>query len=69
MMNDKDYAELKLRAMIIPKQASWPEYGYWQRLHEVVNEARERVSKILHIGGRDRSQRQSFPRRQRPPAQ
>lgn len=47
MMNYKEYAELKLRAMIVPKQASWPdpEYGHWQRLHEAVSEARERVSK------------------------
>ena len=24
MMNDAEYSELKLRAMIVPKQASWP---------------------------------------------
>ena len=48
MMNDKEYAELKLRAMIVPKQASWPapEYVHWQRLHEAANEARERVRRL-----------------------
>jgi len=51
MMNDKEYAELKLRAMIVPKQASWPapEYLHWQRLHEAANEARERVSKFYTL--------------------
>ena len=24
MMNDKEYAELKLRAMIVPHQVRWP---------------------------------------------
>ena len=47
MMNDAEYSELKLRAMIVPQQARWPapEYLHWQRLHEAANEARERVSK------------------------
>ncbi|MGA8690492.1 MAG: hypothetical protein WB662_11445 [Methyloceanibacter sp.] len=42
-MNDKEYAELKLRAMIVPKQASWPapELLHWQKLHAVANKARE----------------------------
>jgi hypothetical protein len=46
-MKDKEYDELELRAMIVPKQASWPapEYVHWRRLHEAANEARERVSK------------------------
>jgi hypothetical protein len=58
MMNDKEYAELKLRAMIVPKQASWPapEYLHWQRLHEAANEARERVSKFYTLAdGIDRN--------------
>ena len=47
MMNDEEYSELKLRAMIVPKQASWPapELVHWQRLHAAADEARERVSK------------------------
>ena len=46
-MNDKEFAELQLRATIVPQQVRWPapEYVHWQRLHEVANEARERVSK------------------------
>ena len=45
-MNDKEFAELQLRATIVPQQVRWPapEYLHWQRLHEAVNEARERVS-------------------------
>ena len=45
-MNDKEFSELQLRAMIVPQQVRWPapEYLHWQRLHEAVNEARERVS-------------------------
>jgi hypothetical protein len=45
MMNDKEYAELKLRAMIVPKQASWPapEHVHWQCLHAAADEAREAV--------------------------
>jgi hypothetical protein len=45
-MKDKEFAELQLRATIAPGQARWPgpEYLHWQRLHEAVNEARERVS-------------------------
>ena len=47
MMNDKEYAELKLRAMIVPHQVRWPapELLHWQKLHAVANEARERVSR------------------------
>jgi hypothetical protein len=45
MMNDAEYSELKLRAMIVPKQASWPapELVHWQRLHAAADEAREAV--------------------------
>ena len=47
MMSDKEFAELELRATICPRQSEWPkpEYIVWQKLHEAVNEARERVSK------------------------
>jgi len=44
MMNDKEYAELKLRAMIVPHQVRWPapELLHWQKLHAVANDkARE----------------------------
>jgi hypothetical protein len=46
-MNDKEFSELQLRAMIIPKQASWPapELLHWRRLHATADEARERVRK------------------------
>ena len=46
-MNDKEFSELQLRATIVPQQVRWPapEYLQWQRLHEVANEARERLSK------------------------
>jgi hypothetical protein len=46
-MNDKEFSELQLRATICPQQCEWPkpEYVHWQKLHEAVNEARERVSK------------------------
>ena len=46
-MDDKQFAELQLRATIVPQQVRWPapEYLHWQRLHEAANEARERVSK------------------------
>ena len=46
-MNDKEFSELQLRATIVPQQVRWPapECLHWQRLHEAVNEARERVSK------------------------
>ena len=51
MMNDKEYAELKLRAMIVPHQVRWPapELLHWQKLHAVANEARERVSKFFEM--------------------
>jgi hypothetical protein len=46
MMNDKEFAELELRATICPGQCEWPkpERVHWQKLHAVPNEARERVS-------------------------
>ena len=46
-MKDEEYNDLKLRMTIVPGQARWPapEHLHWQRLHEVVDEARERVSK------------------------
>jgi hypothetical protein len=45
-MNDREYLELQLRATIVPHQVRWPaEHVHWQRLHQVVNEARERMSK------------------------
>jgi hypothetical protein len=46
-MDDKDFAELQLRATIVPQQARWPEpkYTHWQKLHAVPDEARQRVAK------------------------
>ena len=46
-MNDEEFFELQLRATIVPQQVRWPtpEHLHWQRLHEAVNEARERVRK------------------------
>ena len=46
-MNDREYLELQLRMTIVPQQVRWPapEHLHWQRLHQVVDEARERVSK------------------------
>jgi hypothetical protein len=51
MMNDKEFSELQLRMMIVPKQASWPapELLHWQKLHAVANEARECVSKAYSL--------------------
>ena len=45
-MDDKSFDELKLRMTIVPEQARWPapEHSHWQHLHQVVDEARERVS-------------------------
>ena len=45
-MNDTEFFELQLRATIVPQQVRWaaPKYLHWQRLHEAVSEARERVS-------------------------
>ena len=46
-MDDKSFVELKLRMTIVPEQARWPapEHSHWQHLHQVVDEARERVRK------------------------
>ena len=62
-MNDTEFFELQLRATIVPQQVRWPapEYLHWQRLHEVANEARERVSKAyMQMDEIDRRCR-SFP--------
>ena len=50
-MNDREYLELQLRMTIVPQQVRWPapEYPHWQRLHEVVDEARERVSRAYSV--------------------
>jgi lipopolysaccharide biosynthesis regulator YciM len=50
-MNDKEFFELQLRMTIVPHQVRWPapEYVHWHRLHEAVNEARERVSKAYAL--------------------
>jgi hypothetical protein len=52
-MDDKQFAELQLRAMIVPQQVGWPapELLHWQRLHAVVDEARQRVSKAYTLMG------------------
>jgi hypothetical protein len=45
-MKDSEYNELKLKMQIVPHQVRWPtEHVHWQRLHQVVNEARERMGK------------------------
>jgi hypothetical protein len=45
-MKDQEYNELKLKMEIVPHQVRWPaEHAHWQRLHQVVLEARERMSK------------------------
>ena len=46
-MNDKEFAELELRATIVPQQVRWPapEHLHWKRLHAATNEARDRVRK------------------------
>jgi hypothetical protein len=50
-MKDTEFSELQLKATIVPQQARWPapEHLHWQRLHQVVNEARERVSKAYTL--------------------
>ena len=47
-MNDKEFAQLQLRATIVPQQARWPaaEFLHWQQLHALANEARDRVAKF-----------------------
>ncbi len=45
-MKDEDYADLKLRASIVPQAERWPDSPLqWQRMKEVVLEARERLAK------------------------
>ena len=50
-MDDKTFEDLKLRMTIVPQQVRWPapEYLHWQRLHEAVDEARQRVSKFYTL--------------------
>jgi hypothetical protein len=50
-MNDREFAELQLRASICPGQCEWPrpEYVHWQKLHEAANEARQRVNKFYML--------------------
>jgi hypothetical protein len=49
MLNDKEFAELELRAAVCPGQCQWPKPDniLWQKLHAVVDEARARVSRAL----------------------
>jgi hypothetical protein len=43
-MNDTEFSELELKATIVPQQVKWrDDLLHWQRLHEVVDEARRRV--------------------------
>ena len=50
-MNDREFAELELRATICPGQCRWPkpEYVPWQKLHGAANEARARVSEFYAL--------------------
>ena len=50
-MNDREFAELELRATICPGQCRWPkpEYVPWQKLHEAADEARTRVSNFYTL--------------------
>ena len=46
MMSDRDFGELEIKATIAPHSVKWPtESLHWQKLHAVIDEARERVSK------------------------
>jgi hypothetical protein len=46
MMSDRDFGELEIKATIAPHSVKWPtESLHWKKLHAVVDEARERVSK------------------------
>ena len=66
-MEDSAYNALKLKATICPEQVRWPtQYTHWERLHEVVNEARERVSKAyLQMADIDRNAELSREGRER----
>ena len=45
-MNDAEFAELQLRATIVPQAERWPlDLLHWQRMKAVVTEARARLSK------------------------
>jgi hypothetical protein len=47
-MDDKTYADLKLKATICPEQVRWPtQFTHWQKLHGAVDEARQRVSETF----------------------
>jgi hypothetical protein len=50
-MNEREFAELELRATICAGQCEWPkpEYVHWQKLHEAANEARQRLSKFYML--------------------
>ena len=50
-MDDKTFEDLKLQMTIVPSQVRWPapEHVHWQRLHQVVHEARERVRKVYSV--------------------
>ena len=69
-MKDTEFLELELKATIVPQQARWPnDVLHWQKLHEVVDEARNRVAQAwaamddierdrdLSAEGKDRSQK------------
>jgi hypothetical protein len=44
-MKDSEFSELQLKATLVPQQARWPNNVlHWQKLHEVVDEARNRVA-------------------------
>ena len=61
-MKDQEYNELKLKMQIVPHQVRWPaEHVHWQRLHQVVNEARERMSKA-HMQMDDIDRNADLPR-------
>jgi hypothetical protein len=46
MMSDRDFGELEIKATIAPHSVKWPtESLHWKKLHAVVDESRERVSK------------------------
>ena len=50
-MDDKAYNDLKIRAVLMPELARWPELKYyqWQKLHQVANEAHDRVSRACAL--------------------
>jgi hypothetical protein len=49
-MNDTEFSGLTLRATIVPAQVRWrDDLTHWQRLHEVVDEARARVGDAYRV--------------------